>query len=219
MEIIKTQPGHLTILTGKTDMGKSTITVFDASEMIKERKKVIFFSYEYCQSIIFNKLTFHFNLKWADLFNTVVVDAAGWNLDNVINYIKVKKDLVDIVYIDYLDLLKNWTYGNKPVDRATEIKQIQTICKELADVAKEMNISIVLLSQTGSEETFEETVSQLNLFCEKVKPAETAIKMFIGKGSVIDSKIKFDDISHIILIDGYNLKHFSSLNLKEIYKD
>ena len=32
MEIIKSQKGFLTILTGKTDMGKSTITVYDCSE-------------------------------------------------------------------------------------------------------------------------------------------------------------------------------------------
>ena len=56
MEIMKTQPGFLTILTGKTDMGKSTITVYDYSELLKVGKRVIFFSYEYCQSIIYNKL-------------------------------------------------------------------------------------------------------------------------------------------------------------------
>ena len=34
MEIIKSEQGQLTILTGKTDMGKSTLTVYDASEFI-----------------------------------------------------------------------------------------------------------------------------------------------------------------------------------------
>ena len=46
MEIIKTEKGYLTILTGKTDMGKSTITVYECSENLKIGKKVIFFSYE-----------------------------------------------------------------------------------------------------------------------------------------------------------------------------
>ena len=43
--------------------------------------------------------------------------------------------------------------------------------------------------------------------------------MFIGQANVIDSRIKYDDIVHLILIDGYDLRHFSSINIKEIYKD
>ena len=45
MDIIKVEKGYLTILTGKTDMGKSTITVFDCGENLKAGNKVIFFSY------------------------------------------------------------------------------------------------------------------------------------------------------------------------------
>ena len=77
MEIIKSEKGKLTILTGKTDMGKSTITVYDASENLKIGKNVIFFSYEYCQSIIYNKLISHFKLSWAQLFNLDIVDASN----------------------------------------------------------------------------------------------------------------------------------------------
>ena len=65
MEIIKTEKGYLTILAGKTDMGKSTITVYDASEFLKSGQSVVFFSYEYCQSIIYNKLISHFGMNSA----------------------------------------------------------------------------------------------------------------------------------------------------------
>ena len=36
---------------------------------------VLFFEYEYCQSIIYNKLVSHFGLKWPDLFKLNLVDA------------------------------------------------------------------------------------------------------------------------------------------------
>ena len=47
---------------------------------------------------------------------------------------------------------------------------------------------------------------------------DNVIKMFIGKGNVIDARISYDDIVHIILVDGYDLRHFSSINIKEIYE-
>ena len=91
MEIIKTEKGFLTILTGKTDMGKSTITVYDASEWLKKGEKVIFFSYEYCQSIIYNKLVHHFGASWSTLFNLNIVDAACLNVQTVVRAVRAKQ--------------------------------------------------------------------------------------------------------------------------------
>jgi len=217
MEIIKTQKGNLTILAGKTDMGKSTITVYDCSEQLREGKSVIFFSYEYCQSIIYNKMISHFNLKWSDLFKFNMVDASNISFDGLKRIIEAKKGNVDIVYIDYLDLLTKATFGDESKDKEAQTKHIQMLVKDLAQLADDMNIAIVLLSQVGASSDFEKTVNQLNDFSSKAK-RDNVIKMFIGKGNVIDSRINYDDISHLILIDGYNLKHFSSINIKEIYK-
>ena len=217
MEIIKTEKGYLTILAGKTDMGKSTITVYDASEFLKSGQSVVFFSYEYCQSIIYNKLISHFGMNWSTLFRFNIVDAAGLKLSCLIDIIKAKKDNIDAVYIDYLDLLRDATFP-KAADEAEEVKQIQSIVEELADLAKELDIPIILLSQVGSSSDFEKVISRLNAFSEKAK-GNNVIRMFIGKGNIIDSRINYDDIVHIILIDGYDLRHFSSINIKEIYKD
>ena len=217
MEIIKTEKGYLTILTGKTDMGKSTITVYDCSEFLKVGKKVVFFSYEYCQSIIYNKLISHFKLGWSSLFNLNIVDATGISLHALIEMVRAKKDNVDAVYIDYLDLLQAASF-EKPKNEIEDLKQIQLICNELAALAKELDIPVVLLSQVGSSTDFEETVERLNAFTEQVDGKNT-IKMFIGKGNIIDARISYEDIAHIILVDGYDLKHYSSINIKEIYKD
>lgn len=219
MEIMKTQPGFLTILTGKTDMGKSTITVYDYSELLKVGKRVIFFSYEYCQSIIYNKLISHFKTNWSQLFNLNIIDANGLNLQSLVNIVRNKKGNVDAVYIDYLDLLKNSTWPLKEGEQdPQELEHVQEIVRELAELAKEMDIPIVLLSQTGSSTNFEKSVERLNAFCEKV-PDANVIKMFIGKGNIIDERIDYSDIVHLILVDGYNLKHYSSINIKEIYGD
>ena len=217
MEIIKTEKGYLTILAGKTDMGKSTITVYDASEFLKSGQSVVFFSYEYCQSIIYNKLISHFGLNWSTLFRFNIVDAAGLKLSCLIDIIKAKKDNIDAVYIDYLDLLRDATFP-KAKDEAEEVKQIQEIVADLADLAKELDIPIILLSQVGSSSDFEKVISRLNAFSEKAK-GNNVIRMFIAKGNIIDPRLNYDDIVHIILIDGYDLRHFSSINIKEIYKD
>ena len=216
---MKTQPGFLTILTGKTDMGKSTITVYDYSELLKVGKRVIFFSYEYCQSIIYNKLISHFKTNWSQLFNLNIIDANGLNLQSLVNIVRNKKGNVDAVYIDYLDLLKNSTWPLKEGEAdPQELEHVQEIVKELAELAREMDIPIVLLSQTGSSTNFEKSVERLNAFCEKV-PEGNVIKMFIGKGTFIDERIDISDIVHLILVDGYNLKYYSSINIKEIYQD
>ena len=218
MEIIKTDPGYLTILTGKTDMGKSTITVYDASECLKSGQNVIFFSYEYCQSIIYNKLISHFGMSWSTLFRLNIVDAMGMDIRSLCTYVRAKKaaGAVDAVYIDYLDLLQQSSFP-KPETEEEHLKEVRTIVNELAALAIELNIPIVLLSQTGASTDFEKTVSQLNAFSETA-PGKNVTKMFIGKGNIIDPRINYDDIVHIILVDGYDLRHYSSLNIKEIYK-
>ena len=217
MEIIKVEKGYLTILTGKSDMGKSTITVYDCGENLRVGKKVVFFSYEYCQSIIYNKLISHFKLGWSQLFNLDIVDASNLSLNNLVVIARAKKGNVDAIYIDYLDLLKNTTFM-QPKDEEEDLGQIQEICRTLAALAKELDIPIVLLSQIGSSTDFEKMVARLNAFTETVEN-KNAIKMFIGKGNVIDSRIDYTDIVHIILVDGYDLRYFSSINIKEIYGD
>lgn len=217
MEIIKVEKGCLTILTGKSDMGKSTITVFECGENLKLANKVMFFSYEYCQSIIYNKLISHFKLSWSQLMNLNIVDASHIDLHTLVATVREKKGSVDVIYIDYLDLLKQATYPKAETEEE-DLKQIQEICKVLASLARELNIPIILLSQVGASSDFEKAVEKLNAFTETVDTSNT-IKMFIGKGNIIDSRIDYIDIVHVILVDEYNLKHFSSINIKTIYGD
>ena len=219
MEIIKIEKGYLTILTGKTDMGKSTITVYECGETLRLGKRALFFSYEYTQSIIYNKLISHFGFEWSQLLNLNIVNSYGLSLQTIIEIIRAKKGAIDIgaIYIDYLDLLKDATFP-KAKDTEEDLAQIQEICRVLAALAMELNVPIILLSQVGASSDFEKAVQRLNSFTEKVE-GNNVYKMFIGKGNIIDSRIDYTDIVHIILVDGYELKYFSSINIKEIYGD
>ena len=217
MEIIKLEKGYLTILTGKTDMGKSTITVYECGENLRAGQRVMFFSYEYCQSIIYNKLISHFRLGWSQLMNLNIVDASNFSLETLVNVTREKKGSVDAIYVDYLDLLKQATFPQAK-DEEEDLRQIQEICRVLSALARELDIPVILLSQVGSSSNFEKAVARLNSFTETVEK-KNAIKMFIGKGNIIDSRIDYTDIVHVILVDGLDLKHFSSINIKEIYGD
>ena len=216
MKEIKTNNGYLSILMGKSGMGKSTISVFDALNNIRENKTIVYFSIEYCQSIIYTKLVEHFGIKWKELFNLNVVDAQTYKLEDITSLInKIKPD---IVYIDYLDLLRKNTYGidqNSIYDE--RIKYSRLIVSELAKLAKELNIAIILLSQEIESSEFEDSINALNAMSEDVTD-KNVIKMFIGRDGVFSNKINCDNISHVILVDGYDLKHVSSINVLEMYK-
>lgn len=219
MEVIKTNKGQLSILTGKTDMGKSTIAVYNCSEQIKKGESVLFFSYEYCQSILYNKLMSHFDLKWQDLLNLNVVDGRDLSLEDVVTTIRKKAGTFDSVYVDYLDLLRNCTYEvDKKEFDDTKLEQFQVIISTLASLANELQIKIVILSQERADATFENTVEELNKITSTVPGNIEVIKMFIGRDEIFNPLIKCNDISHVVLVEGYNLKHFASINIKETYK-
>lgn len=216
MKEIKTEKGYLSILMGKSGMGKSTISVYDALHNIRENKEITYFSIEYCQSIVYNKLIEHFGIRWQELFNLNVVDAHAYDLKDITSLIRKVKP--EIVYIDYLDLLRKNTYGiDQNASPDERINHSKLIVNELAALAEELNISIILLSQEIETSAFEESVSALNKMSEDVKSKNT-IKMFIGRDGVFSDKINCDNISHVILVDGYDLKHVSSINVQDLYK-
>ena len=94
MEIIKTEKGSLSVLGGKTDMGKSTIACYDCAEQLRSGKSVIFVSYEYCQSIIYKKINNKIRKRYDEIKN-------NYCKDNNIELIRIKqkeyKDMENII--------------------------------------------------------------------------------------------------------------------------
>ncbi len=214
MEIIKLERGRLSVLLGKSGLGKSTISVFNAAQELRESKSVLYFSYEYCQSIIYNKLHSHFGIKWTELFKVNVVDASGIGLDELCHIVRVRATQVDSVYIDYLDLVRSATFGENK-DLANTLNLIATLDK----LAKECNVAIVLLAQCDANSEVSDMVNELNNLVSMCEDPNKVIKMFIGRDKLFHSIINCQDISHVIWVDGANLEHFASINIKETYKD
>jgi replicative DNA helicase len=84
------------------------------------------------------------NEKLADLSRAkIYINETGQQLSNMVNAIhalKIQKD-IDLVVIDYLQLVKNFQKGK------TEEQEIADIARTFKNLAKELNICIVLLSQ------------------------------------------------------------------------
>ena len=65
----------------------------------------------------------------------------------------------------------------------------------------------------------QDTIDELNLLTSTIEHSHHIIKMFIGRDNLFSTKIDCNDISHVVLVEGYNLKHFASVNVKQLYKD
>ena len=133
----------------------------------------------------------------------------------------VRSSDIDIVYIDYLDLLRMNTYNieKKEAVDPTKILHFQELLSKLAALAYELSLSIVVLSQESSQGSFEDIIDELNLLTSTIEHSHHIIKMFIGRDNLFSTKIDCNDISHVVLVEGYNLKHFASVNVKQLYKD
>ena len=219
MEIIKTEKGSLSVLGGKTDMGKSTIACYDCAEQLRSGKSVIFGEYEYCQSIIYTKLVNHFGLRFDELFKLNVLGATNWTFEMVKKAIRSAKGSVDVVYIDYLDLLAKTTdheYATYTIAQKMELKQ--RILDDLAQLAYELQIEIIVLTRIHATLDLNMTIEYINQITGGIHSPSPTIKMFIGKDETLNPIIKGSDMSHVIIVDGNQLTHFSSINLKQAYK-
>ena len=213
MEIIKLEKGRLSLLLGKSGLGKSTISVYNAAGELREGKGVLYFSYEYCQSVIYNKLHSHFGIKWTELFKINVVDSSGVGIDELCHIVKMRANQIDSVYIDYLELLRASTFGNNK-----DIEETYNLVATLDKLARECNVAIVLLAQADANAEINDMVNALSSLTSKCEDPNKVIKMFIGRDKLFHSIIRCEDISHVIWVNGSNLEHFSSINIKETYK-
>ena len=133
--------------------------------------------------------------------------------------IKSVKGSVDVVYIDYLDLLAKTTdheYATYTIAQKMELKQ--RILDDLAQLAYELQIEIIVLTRIHATLDLNMTIEYINQITGGIHSPSPTIKMFIGKDETLNPIIKGSDMSHVIIVDGNQLTHFSSINLKQAYK-
>ena len=157
----------LIIIGGRPSMGKTQFALHFAKHAAYSRKQVLFISIEMTASQLADRLLLEddrismYNLRTGNLSNDEwgYLDKRAGELYNLniniadnhniryINNIKSearrmkRKDKLDIMFIDYLGLIRtNMKFGTRDLE-------IGYITGELKNLAKELNIPIVLLSQ------------------------------------------------------------------------
>lgn len=157
--------GELVILAAKSGMGK-TATAINIFSNISKTYKSIFFSIEMSSNEIVKRL--HRNIAGYDVTETptneqldnlylgiqerqnlAIVGASYLTIADIKQYIvdyKIKNNGIDVIFIDYLQLLKT------PSSRS-EYEALCELTRELKILAQEFNIVIVCLSQLSRNGT------------------------------------------------------------------
>ena len=153
------QPSDLIIIAAETSQGKTSLSLSLAYNMINAGKSVAFISMEMSQAQISHRLMAYDTLRsWRnakdnkEMFQAAankykdmklhIADITNVSINNVIANIRSAKFRlgIDCVFIDYLQLIRDSKSQNRE-------QEIGTIARGLKNLAKELNIPIVLLSQ------------------------------------------------------------------------
>lgn len=151
---------ELVVLAGATGMGKTTVAIDLLVDFMKTGYRCVYYSLEMDEEEIYIKIANNYLDKFGrdvDNFtnkeiekieelgkNTVIIDKGDINLERIENDIKQfrrENRPLDIVFIDYLQIMK---YSNK---RQSEYEFLSEATKQLKQIARNENIVIILLSQ------------------------------------------------------------------------
>lgn len=153
------QPSDLIVIAAETSQGKTSLALSICHNIINKGKNVAFISMEMSQAQISRRLmTFETLMPWRDakqnkeLFRNAadqykekhlyIADISNVSIQNVIANIRSAKHRmqIDCVFIDYLQLIKDAKSQSRE-------QEVGVIARSLKNLAKELDIPIVLLSQ------------------------------------------------------------------------
>ena len=151
-------PAELTVIAARSSMGKSAF-MLDLALNISKEHPVAIFSLEMCNRVLIERMianiaqTNYFRLRKGDADETVVNSGirviSGLDIflcDRSFQTVAQVRDLlletqVRVVFIDYLQLL------NPGKSSGQRYLEVDGMCQQLRAMAKDLNISVVLLSQ------------------------------------------------------------------------
>jgi replicative DNA helicase len=139
-------PGELIIIAGRPSMGKSALALQLAVNMAKSGLSVLFFSLEMTHRALIQRALKNGDVQ--ELANLdIVLHERGDTPEKQIAFIKSRRQLskVDVVFIDYLQLMN---CGRKNDNRVSEISEISRKLK-LAAVSE--SVPIIALSQLNRQ--------------------------------------------------------------------
>lgn len=165
------KPGHLTILAGATSSGKTAFAVNIMRNILKKCDKPVYFiSLEMKDKELFDRILIqesrvsasdysigdvnegqHKNINHS--FNSIhdkqalITDKAGLNIDQIKSLSrranKYYQDGIGLIIIDYLTMIK--------MEKLDNYKTIGKVATDIRDLAKELNVSILLLHQLNRD--------------------------------------------------------------------
>jgi replicative DNA helicase len=217
------QPGDLIYIAARPSMGKTAIAIFFAKQAAKEGYKVAFFSLEMSGQSITDRAvlgeTFIDPEKWrnGDFTNfelseyekkkdelknlkLYIYDSSSLRTSEVSQICKNEK--FDIVFIDYIQLMKSNT-GDKFQNRNLELGNIS---HELKAIAKEYDIPVICLSQLNrrldATASKRPVLSDLRDSGELEQDADLVIFPF--RPGVYDANVECEKLVELILIKHRN---------------
>ena len=210
------QKSNLIIMAGRPGMGKSTFILNCAKNAAKLNKKVAFFSLEMSSTELIKKVLSneseinlhkinHGNLDFYEIeklreisnninSNILIDDTAALSTNALrTKAIRLKKkDNIDLIIVDYLQLMKASGLSGKE----NREREINIISQSLKNLAKELNIPVIALSQ-------------LNRDVEKRKNKRPALADLREGGSIEN------DADIVIFLWRPEYYHFESFNFKD----
>lgn len=163
------QKGDLIIIAGRTSMGKTSFAIQEAKTIaVKHGLKVAFFSLEMTKWQLIEKLLINESSVPAQSVRVGMLGSSEWNriskaaetllksgvyiddttklttVDIAHRCRKMKADVgLDIVFIDYLGFIRSARRAEK------RYMEVGEITKDLKELAKELNVPVILLCQIG----------------------------------------------------------------------
>lgn len=160
------EKSDLVIIAGQSSMGKTAFAVSIIDKMINSNRRLYFLSLEMSKNQLIGRLlcqdsgvpiksvrSFSMTEEQKDKMDGSIakyyensclfIDDTSSALRHVLNSIRMMKAKFDIevVVVDYLQLIQNW------VNKGTREQEVSQVARSLKNLAKELNIVIVALSQ------------------------------------------------------------------------
>jgi archaellum biogenesis ATPase FlaH len=143
-------PGHLYVLTGETNSGKSALACNFLYRAWKQKKKITYFALEPDAGVIEYLAGIHHSKRWADITdNDLKLDLQGVNIFTKDSHPKLSDLLKTIATIERQDLIIVDHIGyftNNPDDRRGKTDQESDAIKQIVGAAKRKKTAIMIIA-------------------------------------------------------------------------
>ena len=173
------EPGHITVLAGQTSMGKTAFALNISHNVIRQDKRVLFFSLEMKAKEIADRLIIRDAKVDASKYQKKLDDVGWKNINAALDRLTGKPLLIsekrglgvseirakamkvarqkdiDMMVVDYLQMI------NPPKSNENMARKIGDIVRRLRTLAGDINVPILLLSQMNRQVDGKPTMNKL----------------------------------------------------------